>query len=258
MAVIPPWLNVSPSDFLRAMQSGAESGLRVAALRQQGQLETNRLNQIAAEAEARREEAASSRAAALDFQRWEQEQRIRQQAAALAQQAQSQAASLDQRRMEMLLRNRFEMAKAKTAEDREQGQLELGRDRLEAQKEHWKATEDAQSEKIKQQLGLPAKTKINVVGRHVVAINPEDQSVNVLWSSPEAEAGVKLSGVAVNPNDPKLGRASGLLSDPFMQQRLGTNAVTGPVAAPAPPAAPKSEATKYFFNPSTGRIEPKE
>lgn len=93
MAVIPPWLNVSPSDFaasaragLAAGQSGAEEALR---LREQGR-ESDVRASLEAQAQAN-QAAASVRSAALESQRLQQQKLL----AGMETQAREQQAQRD-------------------------------------------------------------------------------------------------------------------------------------------------------------------
>lgn len=116
MATIPPWINVSPSDFLQAMQAGAMAGLQVSNLRRSARADADRLAFAAAESEAARADAAARSAAALDFQRWEQEQRSRQAAA----------------EFEAGLKSQLELAQQATAQQHYKTMEEAAKGRLEA------------------------------------------------------------------------------------------------------------------------------
>lgn len=82
---IPPWLNVSPGDFVKAAQMGAEAGLSVARLRQAAEEAAANRDQSAQEFNARMQQAKRDE----EFKHWEA-----QQANALAAQKMQQQAEL--------------------------------------------------------------------------------------------------------------------------------------------------------------------
>lgn len=251
MAQVPPWLNVSPSDFLRAMQAGATAGLQVADLRQRGSLEADRLAQSAAIAAANRSAAAQAQANSLAFQEWERGELGRQAAEANARQERVAMAGLEQRGLEAGLERQLEMAR----------DLETGRHHR-ASEERWRELDKAQADKIKAQLNLPTKLHINVVGGNLIATDPTTGQHRILFSAPEKPSrpgSTRISGLPVNAEFPEeFGTVSGPLTDPFILQRLGTNAPSGMGIPGSLPAPQKSGVKRYTFNPETGRIEPKE
>ena len=206
MAVIPPWISVSPQAFLQAAQAGAETGLQVANLRQRGALEQARLAQAAAEAAANRSSAETRAGQALDFQRWEREMMDRARAEALAQQGQQAAATLAERGREADLASATNIARA------------------EAAKAHYQQMEKRDSDRIKAQLGLPTRLHIGRVGNNVVGTDPFTGKTSVLYTAPEDED-VKISGIPVNREYPEMfGTASGSMRNPYIRERMGTNA----------------------------------
>lgn len=207
MAIIPPWLNVSPNDFVQAAQAGAATGLQLAGLRQRGALEEARLAQAAAEAEANRSSVEARAAQALSLQQWEREMMDRARAAALAQQGQQAAATLTERVREADLANA------------------LGLQRAEATKEHYQQIEENQANKIKAALNIPVNQHIVKVGNDVIAIDPKTLEQRTVFSAPgkTKASGVTAHGVYVTPGNKELGTLSGPIENPAILQALGTN-----------------------------------
>lgn len=202
------------------MQAGATAGLQVADLRQRGSLESARLAQQAALAAAARNEAAAARADQIAFQQWERGELARQAAADAAQRERIAMAGLEKSSRESALER----------------QLELGRD-LEARRHNiaqegrWRELDKARADQIKAKLNLPAKLHINVVGRNLIATDPTTGQYQILFTAPEQAprpGQVRISGLPVNTEFPdEFGTVSGPLTDPFILQRLGTNAPMG-------------------------------
>lgn len=200
MAVIPPWISVSPRDFLQAAQAGANIGLQLGSLRQRGAMEQARLAQAAAEAEANRDAAEARANRAFEMQRWEREMMDR-----------ARSAELAQREKASELATSISLA------------------RLEAEKAHYKEMEQRDADKVKAQLNLPTRLHIGTIGDSVVGTDPYTGESKVLYTSPAKEKAAKPSGVTVhglplNLSDKSLGTLSGPLDNPMILQKMGTNA----------------------------------
>jgi hypothetical protein len=102
---IPPWLDVKPSDFVRAAAMGAEAGLQVAKMRQ-----------AAEEAAANRGQRASEHSAEMELRQFERQQQMQMRAEEMqAQREKSKAdlqARMDYNMANLGLRQQEEKAKA--------------------------------------------------------------------------------------------------------------------------------------------------
>lgn len=228
MAVVPPWLNVSPSDFLRAMQAGATAGLQVADLRQRGSLERDRLAQQAALAAAARSEAAAARADNLAFQQWERGELSRQQAADLAAKERIAAAALEergqlaeaqlgQRSLEAALRAQSERARLGETERHQRAMEETAKGRLELGKEKLKAD----LERLRDRLNIPARHHLTTIEGKVVATDPITGRSFIAWP-PQAAAKASNDDVEI-------------LDQPFDLKNLDPRLIQGPFGGPLPP-----------------------
>lgn len=203
MAVIPPWISVSPRDFLAAAEAGASTGLQVANLRQRGALESARLAQAAAEAAARRSSAEAQHAQSLGFQRWEREMMDQARAAALAQQGAQAGAALAERARAADLENAAALAKIEAAE-----KAKLG-------------TVDA-----------PRRRHFTTVDGSIISLDPETGESRVEYTSPLPRSrtgslrppSVTVSGLPISTDPNVQGKVSGPISDNYIRGLMGTNA----------------------------------
>lgn len=200
IGTIPPWISVSPRDFLAAAEAGASTGLQVANLRQRGALESARLAQAAAEAAARRSSAEAQASQALGFRQWEREMMDRARTAALAQQGQQAGAALAERAREADMRNAVDLAKLEATEAAKRGTLDK-----------------------------PVRWQITKVGDKLFATDPytrESQLIQHVPASRSAtptKSGIIFHGVKINPDNPDAGTMTGPAENTAILDRLGTN-----------------------------------